>query len=249
MQQFVQCIGGPSAFYGLCEETVDSLLLTVLPLELKLPITDTNTVPLQQLPSTGNFENAHQKQIYILQVLTEALKQNFNFRYKEVCDPIPIFYVVQNFVNLLNVFYFLQCSEEEMKCDAEHLFQLVLSSNPDFKGVMSMEMKDPVSARVAVRSALDTLQRGHVDSTHAAYALAPTTQLIWSLLTQWLVRYFCKALMQLMTPEALVLHERKVPASYIHNYLTYQKHFSLKDLIQQQLHKTTKQGKRYLLNT
>ena len=88
MQQFVQCIGGPSAFYGLCEETVDSLLLTVLPLELKLPITDTNTVPLQQLPSTGNFENAHQKQIYILQVLTEALKLNFNFRYQEVCDPI-----------------------------------------------------------------------------------------------------------------------------------------------------------------
>lgn len=152
------------------------------------------------------------------------------------------------FVNVLNVFYFLQCSEEEMKCDAEHLFQLVLSSNPDFKGVMRMEMKDPVSVRLAVLSALDTLQRGHVDSTYAAYAVAPATQLIRSLLVQWLVRHFCKALMQLMTPEALVLHEHQLPALYIHNYLTYQKHFSLKDLIQQQLLKIAKQRKRYVWN-
>ena len=156
--------------------------------------------------------------------------------------------MVQRFVILLNVFCFLQCSAEEMKCDAAHLFHLVLSSNPDLKGVMKMEMKDPVSARVAILSALDTLQRGHVDSTYAAYAVAPATQLIRSLLVQWLVRHFCKALMQLMTPEALVLHERQVPASYIHNYLTYQKHFSLKDLIQQQLLKIGKQGGRYVWN-
>ena len=135
-----------------------------------------------------------------------------------------------------------------MKCDAEHLFHLVLRSNPDFKGVMKREMKDPVSARVVILSALDTLQRGHVDSTYAAYAVAPATQLIRSLLVQWLVRHFCKALMQLMTPEALVLHEHQLPASYIYNYLTYQKHFSLKDLIQQQLLKMAKQGKGYVWN-
>ena len=134
-----------------------------------------------------------------------------------------------------------------MECDAEHLFQLVLSSN-HFKGVMKMEMKDPVSARVAVLSALDMLQRGHVDYTYAAYAVSPATKLIRSLLVQWLVRHFCKALMQLMTPEALVLHERQLPASYIHNYLTYQKHFNLKDLIQQQLLKIAMQGKRYVWN-
>ena len=86
VQQFVQCIGGASSLYGLCEETVDSLLLTILPFEFKLHMADRNMVPLQQLPSTDNFENAHQKQIYILQVLTDALKLNFNFRYQEVCD-------------------------------------------------------------------------------------------------------------------------------------------------------------------
>jgi len=120
----------------------------------------------------------------------------------------------------------------------------VLSSNPEFEGVMMTEMNDMETARKAVQSALDTLPRFHDDST---YTVPPVTQLIWSLLVQWLVRHFCKRLMQLMTPEALVLHERQIPASYIHNYLTFQKHFSLKDLIQQQLNKITLQKERYVL--
>ena len=37
--------------------------------------------------------------------------------------------------------------------------------------------------------------------------------------------------MQLMTPEALVLNRKKLPVSYIINYIKYQKHFSLKSLI------------------
>ena len=104
-------------------------------------------------------------------------------------------------------------------------------------------MNDTETARLAVQSALDTLPRVHVDST---YTVSPVTQLIWSLLVQWLVRHFCKRLMQLMTPEALVLHEHQLPASYIHNYLTFQKHFSLKDLIQQQLDRIALQEKRYV---
>ena len=106
------------------------------------------------------------------------------------------------------------------------------------------EMIDMETARKAVQSALDTLLRFRDDST---YTVPPATQLIWSLLVQWLVRHFCKRLMQLMTPEALVLHKRQIPASYIHNYLTFQKHFSLKDLIQQQLNKITLQKERYVL--
>ena len=144
---------------------------------------------------------------------------------------------------LLLLFCLLQCSVEELECDAAHLFHLVLSSNPEFEGVMRTEMNDPETARVAVQSALDTFPRVHGDS---AYTVHPVTQLIWSLLVQWLVRHFCKALMQLMTPEALVLHERQIPASYIHNYLTFQKHFSLKDLIQQQLDRIAFQEERYV---
>ena len=137
----------------------------------------------------------------------------------------------------------LQSSTEEMECDAAHLVQLLLSSNPKFEGVMRTELTDMKMARKAIHSALHTLQSDRTDFTQ----LPPVTQLIRSLLVQWLVRNFCKVLMQLMTPEALVLHERQIPASYIHNYLTYQKHFSLKDLIQQLLDRIAMQGKRYVL--
>ena len=143
--------------------------------------------------------------------------------------------------SIVFIICFLQCFAEELECDAAHLFDLVLSSNPEFEGVMRTEMNDTETARITVQSALDTLARVHGDST---YAVPPVIQLIWSLLVQWLVRHFCKALMQLMTPEALVLHERQIPASYIHNYLIFQKHFSLKDLIQQQIDRIALQEKR-----
>ena len=136
----------------------------------------------------------------------------------------------------------LQSSTEEIECDAVHLVQSLLSSNPKFEAVLRTELMDMKMTRKAVHSALHTLQSDHINFTQ----LPPVTQLIQSLLVQWLVRYFCKALMQLMTPEALVLHERQIPASYIHNYLTYQKHFSLKDLIQQQLDRIVVQEKRYI---
>ena len=55
--------------------------------------------------------------------------------------------------------------------------------------------------------------------------------LVISLLQQWLIRHLCKRLMQLMTSEALTLHCKKIPATYIDNYLTHQQHFSLRQLI------------------
>ena len=131
-----------------------------------------------------------------------------------------------------------------MKHDAECLFRLVLNCNPNFEGAMKTELKDVETAKTAIHSALEALQRRHIDFTEA---LPSATQLMWSLLVQWLVRHFCKELLQLMTPEALVLHAKQVPASYIHCYLSYQKHFSLKGLIQQQLDKVVVQGNRYEL--
>ena len=77
-----------------------------------------------------------------------------------------------------------QCPAEEMKHDTECLFRLVLSSNPNFEGVMNTEMQDMETATTAIHSALNALQRGHIDFTEA---LSPATQLMWSLLVQWLV--------------------------------------------------------------
>ena len=55
--------------------------------------------------------------------------------------------------------------------------------------------------------------------------------LVVTLLQQWLVRYLCKRLMQLMTSEAFILCRNVLPSSYLKNYISFQAHFSLKELI------------------
>lgn len=56
--------------------------------------------------------------------------------------------------------------------------------------------------------------------------------LVVSAVTQLLVRFLCKKIMQLMTSDSLCVHHRSVPTSYIQNYLNHQNHFSLKKLIE-----------------
>ena len=52
---------------------------------------------------------------------------------------------------------------------------------------------------------------------------------------QWLAVYMCKRLLQLMTAEALTLARRRLPRWCVDCYLSYQNHFSLKDLIDSSL--------------
>ena len=77
-KEFIHCSGGPSSFYGFCEETLDSLLLKVLP--VKFTYTDVSESTHQLSLPLGYFENPQNQQIFIMQVLTEALKVNFNFQ-------------------------------------------------------------------------------------------------------------------------------------------------------------------------
>ena len=92
VQEFIHCSGGPSSFYGFCEATLDSLLLKVLPVEFNPTQIDANEPAPQPYYSwtMSNYENAQEKQIYIVQVLTEALKVNFNFHFQQVSCPIPL---------------------------------------------------------------------------------------------------------------------------------------------------------------
>ena len=72
--------------YGFCEETLDSLLLTVLPVGSEPPLATGIKLPFQQLTSVDIFENEQEKQTYILQMLTEALRQNFKFHFQQVSN-------------------------------------------------------------------------------------------------------------------------------------------------------------------
>ena len=61
--------------------------------------------------------------------------------------------------------------------------------------------------------------------------LSPEGCLVVTLFQQWLIRYLCKRLMQLMTSEAFILYRNVIPSSYLENYISFQAHFSLKELI------------------
>lgn len=102
-------------------------------------------------------------------------------------------------------------------------------SDPLFKEVM--QQLDQAIATKAVNEAIEVLLTAINPEDNGHLRLSSEGCLVVSLLQQWLVRYFCKKLMQLMTPEAVVLHRNKIPSSYLVNYFIYQKHFSLKELI------------------
>ena len=85
----------------------------------------------------------------------------------------------------------------------------------------------------AVMEAFDDLHHPHPErDIHQDVSI--NALLVVSAVTQILVRCLCKRLMQLMTSDSLCLHHRKVPNSYIQNYLNHQNHFSLKKLIEAQ---------------
>ena len=59
--------------------------------------------------------------------------------------------------------------------------------------------------------------------------------LVISVIVQWLVRYLVKRLMQLLTPEALLINAQCIPQSFLKMYFELHEHFNLKNIISNQL--------------
>lgn len=116
----------------------------------------------------------------------------------------------------------------ELELDADQLFSIVLNE-PIFEGIMNG--LDHQMAAQAVVEAINRLHTASKPEDQKQVDLSQEGCMVISLLQQWFVRYFCKKLMQLMTSEALILNRNKIPFSYLVNYLSFQNHFSLKDLI------------------
>ena len=112
--------------------------------------------------------------------------------------------------------------------DTEHISKMIFSSQ------FGTTFVEPMNTESIYEAIKDTMSILHSSSTYDQQFfsdLEDQNVLIITILQQWLVRYFVKRLMQLMTPEALVLNQRKIPHSYLVNYLIYQHHFSLKEVI------------------
>ena len=126
---------------------------------------------------------------------------------------------------LLLLLSLLKVSSEEFRWDSDEVFAIVLSDS------RFQEVRKSLGSHTetwAIRDAMDYCFKASEMETQL---LSRESVFIILLLQQWTIRCMCKRLMQIMTPEALVLHHKSLPSSYIRNYLQCQHHFNLKNLI------------------
>ena len=115
-------------------------------------------------------------------------------------------------------------SDQELTYDAEHLFGLVQSE------IQHSNLEELNITTSTIINALNILITTS-DASQSETFVTDDIGLIFRLLVQWFVHYLCKALMQLMTPEALALLHKRIPGAYAWSYLVLQEHFSLKCLL------------------
>ncbi len=87
------------------------------------------------------------------------------------------------------------------------------------------------AAALAILEAINVLHKAVAPDRGEHLDVTPESCLVIAILQQWLVRFLTKRLMQIMTSEALILHRKKIPLSYLKNYLDFQTHFSLLNLV------------------
>ena len=114
-----------------------------------------------------------------------------------------------------------------MELDVKSLFGLI-NSNVEFCSyVKTLTHNAALRARDDAVHILNDIQRNDSPTVSVGACL------IISLTLQWMVRHLCKTLMQVMTPEAVVVFDDKIPSTYLTHYLNHQEHFNLKKLINQ----------------
>ena len=99
--------------------------------------------------------------------------------------------------------------------------------NSEFKRALESLTQENIA--VVIDEALDLLHQPTSFQVHM------DALMVIAVLMQWFVSYLCKKLMQLVPPEAIPVHCGGIPTMYTRNYLKFQEHFSLKELIDQQL--------------
>ena len=128
-----------------------------------------------------------------------------------------------------------QYTDAELQLDADQLFGTVLRDQ-EFSQLIAQIHHG--NALAVVDEALQVLfNESHLHEKDAPLQIYNHACLVISLMAQWLVSYLCKRLMQLLTPEALIVHLNQIPKCYIQSYLQLQEHFSLKNLLAKQFKK------------
>ena len=143
-------------------------------------------------------------------------------------------------------FFILQCTMEELELDCIHIYPFI-SADSVFDGILHSHIS--VNAVFEAFSVLFEAPAPNDEHCNLKWGLSPDASMVVAVLTQWLIRYLSKRLMQVMTPEALTIHRMKISSTYIENYLNFQVHFSLKKLITVHSNALQSGDKRFVTNT
>ena len=147
--------------------------------------------------------------VFLLHVIQIALKNHAGFR-------IPV------------------CTDSE-KQDAEHIFHMISCSNDsEFQRILDqIDLNNIVSI---VDEAFHWLYNGpHPTDTKATMEMYTDACVVITFLLQWLVMHLSKRLMQLLSPEALVIHNQEIPRHYSKYYMKSQEHFHFQRMVRLQL--------------
>lgn len=191
-----------SGIFGLCEDTLESLFLTIL------PVGNYQYKPLSEC----DVDDTKDPSNVLLLTIQEALINHAGFRIQK-CDNLEI------------------CNA------AEHIFEMIMYSNdPEFQRILhNLKSKNIIAI---VDEAFNCLYNGpHPRNAKEEFGIYTDTCTVIFVIMQWLVMYMCKRLMQLVTPEALVIHNQEIPRYYSQFYMKFQEHFDFKRMVYQQLRK------------
>ena len=115
----------------------------------------------------------------------------------------------------------------EFSEDAKHIFAIVCINNQHFK-IHWDNLRADFSIDYIINSISSTIR--HLRSSDRVEQLPMAVDFTCAILNQWLVVYYCKKMLQLMTPEALVTQGRSMYRHYFKTYLKRQVHFSLRKM-------------------
>ena len=116
----------------------------------------------------------------------------------------------------------------DLSSAADHVSS-VLMKDSDFFGILQNLCDQPISSSI-IDEAVDYLVNNS-DVQQASTTPTVACQMVITFLLQWLVTYLCERLIQLMTPETLIINHKKIPSYYMNIYLNQQHHFKLIELI------------------
>ena len=228
-KDFEKAIGFKN-LYGFKEQTVDSLFLELLP------------VPCDSRTQRNSSDESHsaqeldQSDVVSRKDDSEEDNDDDFDAYKSVLEGewkakhLAVIECLEEFLARRLEFSFIFKGNEEKEVLAEAVFSSVFNvlGNCDFTPVKRRLIDDPTLIGTWVAESLSNAG-GEMADILATDKLCQAFALVS--VTQWIIHHVCSRLLQIATPEGIIMSRRFLPQYFLLQYLDRQGHFSLKELV------------------